>query len=119
MIIDNYIRFLKELKIEISEEWICVNDAKVRATAENLQLLFKCLTQFSVKTVNRNLIVLRYGLGDESALTLSEIAERVNLSEERVRQIISESLRKISHRLNKQRCLDLFLREVGKDEGVI
>lgn len=119
MIIDNYIRFLKELRIEISEEWICVNDAKVRATAENLQLLFKCLTQFSIRTVDKNILVMRYGLGDESALTLSEIAERVNLSEERVRQIISESLRKISHRLNKQRCLHLFLQEVDKDEGAI
>jgi len=44
----------------------------------------------------RNVIVLRYGLGDEEPKTLEEIGRRLGLTRERVRQIEVEALRRLS-----------------------
>ncbi len=43
----------------------------------------------------RNILRLRYGLDGESALTLEQIGQRLNLTRERVRQLESEALKKL------------------------
>ncbi len=43
----------------------------------------------------RNILQLRYGLVGETALTLEQIGQRLNLTRERVRQLESEALRKL------------------------
>ena len=48
---------------------------------------------------DREIIELRFGLGHEEPLTLHLIGERVSMSRERVRQIISNSLKKIKPEL--------------------
>ena len=43
----------------------------------------------------RHILSLRYGLTSESALTLEQIGQRLNLTRERVRQLESEALKKL------------------------
>jgi RNA polymerase primary sigma factor len=43
----------------------------------------------------RHILLLRYGLEGESALTLEQIGQRLNLTRERVRQLESEALKKL------------------------
>jgi RNA polymerase primary sigma factor len=43
----------------------------------------------------RHILVLRYGLGGETALTLEQIGQRLGLTRERVRQLESEALKKL------------------------
>jgi RNA polymerase primary sigma factor len=45
---------------------------------------------------DRQVVVLRYGLGDEEPRTLEEIGKRLGLTRERVRQIEVESLRRLA-----------------------
>ncbi|MFT5682548.1 MAG: RNA polymerase sigma factor (sigma-70 family) [Myxococcota bacterium] len=47
----------------------------------------------------REAVVLYYGLGDEPPLTLSALGKRMNLSRERVRQIINQAVQAIRPRL--------------------
>jgi RNA polymerase primary sigma factor len=47
---------------------------------------------------------MRYGLEDDAPTTLQEIGERLGLTRERVRQIESEALRKLSERLQARRA---------------
>ena len=47
----------------------------------------------------REAVVLYYGLGDEPPLTLSALGKRMNLSRERVRQIINQAVQTIRPRL--------------------
>lgn len=48
----------------------------------------------------REVVKLRYGIGDSDELTLEEIGDRFSLSRERIRQILEEALRKL--RAHKQ-----------------
>lgn len=41
-------------------------------------------------------VILRFGLGGEDALTLDEVGQRLGVSRERVRQVVSAALRKLS-----------------------
>jgi RNA polymerase primary sigma factor len=45
---------------------------------------------------HRNVVVLRYGLGDSDPKTLEEIGRRLGLTRERVRQIEVEALKRLS-----------------------
>jgi len=48
-----------------------------------------------------DVLVLYYGLGDESAMTLEEIGHRFGLTRERVRQIKERALRRLRKKINK------------------
>jgi RNA polymerase primary sigma factor len=48
-----------------------------------------------------DVLVLYYGLGDESAMTLEEIGDRFGLTRERVRQIKERALRRLRKKINK------------------
>ena len=52
---------------------------------------------------SRRVIVLRYGLGGNAALTLSEIGERLGLTRERIRQIETEALTRLNSLPEAQR----------------
>ncbi len=59
----------------------------------------------------RNILQLRYGLSGETALTLEQIGQRLNLTRERVRQLESEALKKLRDPLLGRRLHGYF------DEG--
>jgi RNA polymerase primary sigma factor len=63
---------------------------------ERLEILLKSL---SIK--RKEIIRMRFGLGGTKPLTLQEISERVDLSRERVRQIIKEALNKMREVLHQ------------------
>ncbi|MBA3364934.1 MAG: sigma-70 family RNA polymerase sigma factor [Actinobacteria bacterium] len=48
----------------------------------------------------RRVLILRYGLGSEEPVTLEEIGRQLGLTRERVRQIESETLNRLSRRLD-------------------
>lgn len=48
-----------------------------------------------------DVLVLYYGLGDESSMTLEEIGDRFGLTRERVRQIKERALRRLRKKINK------------------
>lgn len=50
----------------------------------------------------REILCMRFGLGGISPLTLQEISERINLSRERVRQIVKESLAQLKEMLEQE-----------------
>ena len=66
----------------------------------------RALTALSSR--EREVLELFYGLGDNPALSLEEIAERFNLTRERVRQIKEKAIRRLRH-ANKTRELRNFL----------
>jgi RNA polymerase primary sigma factor len=63
---------------------------------------------------------LRFGLDGREPLTLKQIAELVDISRERVRQIVEESLQKLNERLNDAKPSRFFRRrsedELASDE---
>lgn len=63
---------------------------------ERLEFLLR-----SLHKKRRDILRMRFGLDRERPLTLQEISERVNLSRERVRQIIKESLAKLREIIQK------------------
>ncbi|MEM1184936.1 MAG: sigma-70 family RNA polymerase sigma factor [Planctomycetota bacterium] len=58
---------------------------------------------------------LRFGLDGREPLTLKQIAELVDISRERVRQIVEEALEKLSERLNDSKPSRFFRRRVDEE----
>ncbi len=58
----------------------------------------------------REIIKLRYGIGDGTTYTLEEVGRRFNVTRERVRQIEAKALRKLQHPV-RSRKLEGFLEE--------
>jgi RNA polymerase primary sigma factor len=46
---------------------------------------------------SREVIVLRFGLGGEDAMTLEEVGQCFGVTRERIRQIEAKTLRKLRH----------------------
>lgn len=63
--------------------------------SEVLKELKECLDQLNER--ERDVITLRFGLGETTELTLEEIAKYLNLTRERVRQIESSAIKKLKH----------------------
>jgi RNA polymerase primary sigma factor len=55
---------------------------------------------------DRKILELRFGLGEESSLTLAEVGERVGLSRERVRQLERRALTRLRSRPSSRRVLE-------------
>lgn len=68
-----------------------------------------------LKDREREILSLRYGLNDDTSLTLKQIGDRMGVSRERVRQIQEEALEKI--RTNHNKTLS-FRREVALLEKI-
>jgi RNA polymerase primary sigma factor len=60
----------------------------------------------------REIIKLRYGIGDGYTYTLEEVGRRFKVTRERVRQIEAKALRKLQHPI-RARKLEGFLDESG------
>ncbi len=59
----------------------------------------------------REIIKLRYGIGDDYTYTLEEVGRKFNVTRERVRQIEAKALRKLQHPVRSRR-LEGFLEDV-------
>lgn len=68
------------------------NEGVSEEDVERLEVLMQSLDQ-----KRRNILRMRFGLDGKGPMTLQEISNRVNLSRERVRQIIKESLTKLKN----------------------
>jgi RNA polymerase sigma factor (sigma-70 family) len=64
----------------------------------------------------RELIKLRYGVGDGYTYTLAEVGRIFKITHERVQQIEAKAVRKLQHPV-RARKLDGFLDSFGTDEG--
>jgi len=54
----------------------------------------------------KKILILRYGLADGTAKTLAEIADEINVSRERVRQIEFAAIKKIKKMIDDEKSLD-------------
>ena len=63
---------------------------------EYIDSLLKCLNEMQYKV-----ICMRYGLIDNNPLTLEQVALKLDISKERVRQIEATSIRKIRSQMRK------------------
>ena len=113
----NYEKILKKLNVDIVDGNIMINQVRIPATVENMVRLFDVMTEFSVTAEDKDLIAKYYGLEDNPQ-TLGELSEMFGKSDERIREIIQSSMRKIAHRLNKQRSYNRIIQEVS-DETTI
>ncbi len=63
--------------------------------------LYKALDSLNEK--EKEILVLRFGLGGQAPLTLKEIGKKVNLCEERVRQVQEKALAKLRHPIRSKK----------------
>ncbi|MFQ5863115.1 MAG: RNA polymerase sigma factor RpoD [Candidatus Brocadiales bacterium] len=63
----------------------------------------------------REIIKLRYGIGDGYTYTLEEVGKKFNVTRERVRQIEAKAVRKLQHPI-RSRKLEGFLDGVGSNQ---
>ena len=68
---------------------------------QHLHELLDCITPREAKVLR-----LRYGLDDDSRLTLEQIGDRLGLTRERIRQIENEALNKLHDYLTEERSPD-------------
>lgn len=115
-ILENYVTVLHQLKIKTADNCIILNDMCIDLSVDNAELLFSMLTEFSISTSEKNMIVMYYGLGDEPPCTLQELSTLYEKSDEAVRLNIKAAMRKVAHRLNKQRVFNRILQEVDAHE---
>ncbi len=81
---------------------------------EELDVLRKLLE--TIDDREATILRLRFGLDGREPLTLKQIADMVDISRERVRQIVEESLEKLNERLNDAKP-SRFFRRRGEDDG--
>jgi len=61
----------------------------------------------------REIIKLRYGIGDGYTYTLEEVGRRFRVTRERVRQIEAKAIRKLQHPI-RSRKLEGFMEDILK-----
>ncbi len=81
---------------------------------EELDVLRKLLE--TIDDREATILRLRFGLDGREPLTLKQIADMVDISRERVRQIVEESLEKLNERLNDSKP-SRFFRRRGEEDG--
>ena len=119
MNISNYHKILKEFNVNIQDNTMNLNGVTIPFTEETARKLFNYMTEFSISTSAKNLLVMYYGLGDEDSKTLGEVSEIVGISDEGVRQNLRAAIRKAAHYLNKQRSYSRIVQEVnGSDSSI-
>ena len=119
MNINNYLKILKEFNVDIHDNIMNLNGVTIPFTEETARKLFNYMTEFSISTSSKNLIVMYYGLGDQDSMTLGEVSKIVGISDEGVRQNLRAAIRKAAHYLNKQRSFNRIVQEVnGSDSSI-
>jgi RNA polymerase primary sigma factor len=81
---------------------------------EELDVLRKLME--TIDDREATILRLRFGLDGREPLTLKQIADMVDISRERVRQIVEESLEKLNERLNDSKP-SRFFRRRGEEDG--
>jgi RNA polymerase primary sigma factor len=82
-----------------------VNVASYEMLKDKIDLVLQSLSYRE-----REIIKLRYGIGDDYTYTLEEVGRKFNVTRERVRQIEAKALRKLQHPV-RARKLEGFLEE--------
>ncbi len=83
-----------------------VNVASYEMLKDKIHVVLKSLSYRE-----REIIKLRYGIGDDYTYTLEEVGRKFNVTRERVRQIEAKALRKLQHPV-RSRKLEGFLEDV-------
>ena len=116
---ENTNRLLKELKVDTIDNYMIINGVKIPIQDKSVIKLFDYLSEFSITTDDKDLLSKYFGISTDEPMTLEKLSEEYNKSGERIRQVMQSALRKITHRLNKNRSYDRFVREVRKSDGVV
>ncbi len=66
----------------------------------------------------RNVIMLRFGIGDGRTWTLEEVGQRFDVTRERIRQIESKAIRKLRHPRRAQALQDYIENPLGRAQAV-
>jgi RNA polymerase primary sigma factor len=77
------------------EDFSATSPADSLETADLSTQVERALTTLSPK--ERDVLRLRFGIGDDAPLTLEEIGQRYSLTRERIRQIELQAIRKLRH----------------------
>lgn len=83
-----------------------VDPAEVAESASLRSTLLGMLADLDERS--REVILLRFGLTDDDAMTLEEVGQHFGVTRERIRQIESKAMRRLSHR-NKREFLWHFM----------
>ena len=78
-------------------------------------LIYQCLGPLTLR--EQRVVELRFGLKDENIETLEEIGEEFQLTRERIRQIESKALKRLSHSTNRGLLLNALLAYVAANKG--
>lgn len=73
---------------------------------EEKKYFFDILCQFSIPNDVKHIIETRYGLTTGKPLTLKELGNTLNLTDEGVRTKVRSAFRKMRHRINTRRTLE-------------
>lgn len=96
------------LKFEYKEEMPIIP----LTTLEDKKTFISCLFEFTLDEDTIETIRKRYGLNDGNALTLKQIGAIKEVSDERVRGIVRNGIRKAKHPLNVKRAIDRWFRGI-------
>ena len=88
-------------------------------SCEDKQCFFNLLTMFSIEPDIKELIVLRYGLNTGEAKTLKELSEFLGITDEAIRSKTVKAKRKMKHKLNIRRTLEMYSRERSDSIGAV
>lgn len=86
---------------------------------EDKQQFFKLLTMFSVEPDVIELLQCRYGLNDGEAKTLKQLSIHLGITDEAIRNKIVRAQRKMKHKLNVRRTLELYNKERSDNIGSV
>ena len=86
---------------------------------EDKQQFFKLLTMFSVEPDVIELLQCRYGLNAGEAKTLKQLSIHLGITDEAIRSKIVRAKRKMKHKLNVRRTLELYNKERRDNIGSV
>lgn len=71
-------------------------------------LMERAFKAAKLNRMERRVLTLRYGLGDQQERTLAEVAEEIGRSRERVRQVEAVAFRRLSHNKTARNLLKAY-----------
>lgn len=95
-------------RVDLVPDLEAQDPAEVAEQASLRSTLFYMLEELDERS--KDVIVLRFGLGGEDAMTLEEVGQHFGVTRERIRQVESKAMRKLSHQ-NRREVLWPFMGE--------
>jgi len=80
---------------EVRDEYILADPMDIASDRELVKLVHKTLA--TLKPQDEKILRMRFGIGLNNEITLSEIGDRMGLTRERIRQIESKAIRQLKH----------------------